>query len=77
MNAMKTNSILEEIRRARDQIAEETGMDLDRLFELARRQEQAAIARGEVVIPEPKPSAVVREDPAGFLAATKGKEETP
>jgi hypothetical protein len=77
MNAMKTNTILREIRRARDQIAEETGMDLDRLFELARRQEQAALARGEVVIPEPKPNAVVREAPAGYQAGKKSKEDAP
>jgi hypothetical protein len=59
---MKTNSILKQIRRARDQIAEETGMNLDRLFELARQQEQAARKRGKTVIQEPIPSVLVRED---------------
>lgn len=59
---MKTNPILKELRRTRDQIAKETGMSLDRLFELAKRHEQAARARGEVTIPEPKPCATVREE---------------
>ena len=66
---MKTNSILKELRRTRDQIAEETGMSLDRLFDLAKRHEQAARARGEAVIPEPKPCAVVRDDAAEYHAA--------
>lgn len=60
---MKTNPILKELRRTRDQIAKETGMSLDRLFDLAKRHEEAARARGEITIPEPKPCATVREEP--------------
>jgi hypothetical protein len=71
---MKPNPILKEIRRTRDQIAEETGMSLDRLFDLAKRQEEAARSRGEVVIPEPESCAVVREDPVVYR--TK-KDQTP
>lgn len=63
---MKTNPILKELRRTRDQIAKETGMSLDRLFELAKRHEQAARARGEIVIPEPKSHATVRDDAAEY-----------
>ena len=65
---MKTNPILKELRRTRDQIAKETGMSLDRLFELAKRHEQAARERGEIIIPEPKPCAAVREEAADHQA---------
>lgn len=68
---MKTNAILKEIRRTRDQIAKETGMNLERLFDLAREYEQAARARGEVTIPVPKPCASVREDAAGYRVASQ------
>lgn len=63
---MKTSPILEEIRATRDKLAEETGMDLRRLFALVKQQELAAIARGEVVIPEPKKAMAVREDAATY-----------
>ena len=63
---MKTNPILEEIRATRDKLAEETGMDLQRLFAMVKKLEAAAQARGEVVIAAPKRSMVVREDAAAY-----------
>jgi hypothetical protein len=63
---MKSNPILKEIRRTRDKIAEETGMSLERLFDLAKEYEHAAQARGEVVVPEPKPCVALREDAAEY-----------
>lgn len=56
-----TNPILKELRRTRDQIAKETGMTLDRLFDLAKLEEQAARARRESVIPEPKRGKIRKE----------------
>jgi hypothetical protein len=63
---MKTNPILKEIRDTREKLAVETGMDLRRLFALVKQQEQAARARGEVLIPEPSRVVVVREDKAVY-----------
>ena len=63
---MKTNEILAEIRRTRDDLAEEAGYDLDRLFAYVRRREREAAARGVKFAPAPEPaepSAVVREEP--------------
>lgn len=73
---MKTNPLLKEIRRARDQLAEETGMDLRRLFALAKREEAAAQARGVVFVPAPfRPAAAVREENPPYAA--RGKEAVP
>ena len=63
---MKTNDILAEIRRTRDDLAEEAGYDLDRLFAYVRQREHEAAARGVKFAPAParaEPSAVVREEP--------------
>jgi hypothetical protein len=61
---MKTNPILKEIRATRDALADEAGGDMRRLFAIVRERTRAVRARGETVIPEPKPRAVVREDEA-------------
>ena len=62
------NEILQEIRRVRDDLAEETGYDLGRLFNYVRQREREAASRGvkfvsfaEDAVREP--SAVVREEP--------------
>lgn len=43
---MTTNRILNEIRQTRDQLAQEPGYELKRLFEYARKREREASARG-------------------------------
>jgi hypothetical protein len=65
---MKTNEILAEIRHTRDDLVEETGYDLERLFNYVRQREREAASRGvkfvsfaEDAVREP--SAVVREEP--------------
>ncbi len=63
---MKTKPILKEIRDTREKLAVETGMDLRRLFELVKQQEQAAKGRGERLIPEPSRAVTVREDKAAY-----------
>lgn len=62
------NEILQEIRGVRDDLADETGYDLERLFHYVRQREREAAARGvkcvsfaEDAVREP--SAVVREEP--------------
>lgn len=60
---MKTNPILKEIRHTRDQLAEEAGLDLRRLFSAVRKQEKAALARGETLLSSPSRSVVVRDEP--------------
>ena len=63
---MKTNPILEEIRKTRDDLARETGYDLNKLFEYIRGEEAKARARGVKFAPLPEPmelSAIVREEP--------------
>lgn len=63
---MKTNPILEEIRKTRDDLARETGYDLHKLFEYIRAEEEKARARGVKFAPLPEPAesiSVVREEP--------------
>ena len=49
------NEILTEIRRTRDNLAHETGYDLNRLFDYVRERERAAAARGvKFVSPAPR-----------------------
>jgi hypothetical protein len=43
---MKSNEILTEIRQPRDDLARETGYDLQRLFDYIRQREREAAARG-------------------------------
>jgi len=64
---MKTNPILTEIRQTRDDLARETGYDLQRLFDYVRERERESAARGvkfvsfaEDARPEP---CVVRDEP--------------
>ena len=67
MNAMKPNPILTEIRQTRDDLARETGYDLQRLFDYIRERERAAAARGvKFVSPAPREkgtSCALREEP--------------
>ena len=52
---MKTNAILNEIRQTRDDLARETGYDLQRLFNYVREREREAAARGvKFVSPAPR-----------------------
>jgi hypothetical protein len=63
---MKTNPILEEIRKTRDDLARDTGYDLQKLFEFIRGEEAKARVRGVKFAPLPEPegaSAIVREEP--------------
>ena len=65
---MKTNDILAEIRRTRDDLALEAGYDLDRLFDYVRQREHEAAARGVKFVSNaaeghPEPSVVLREEP--------------
>jgi hypothetical protein len=64
---MKTNPILKEIRATRDQLAEQAGGDLRRLFDMVHQQASATRAKGETLIEEPKPCAVLREEPAKYV----------
>ncbi len=66
---MKTNPILKEIRATRDRLANESGGDMRQLFAMVREKSKAVRPRGEVVIPEPKSCAVVREDTAPYVSA--------
>ena len=43
---MKTNPLLTELRQTRDDLARETGYDLNRLFDYVREREREAAARG-------------------------------
>ena len=64
---MKTNPILAEIRQTRDDLAQETGHDLKRLFDYARKREREAAAHGAKFVSFASDAAtgscVVREDP--------------
>lgn len=65
---MKTNEILAEIRRTRDDVAEETGYDLQRLFDYVRQREREAAACGVKFVSfaeegQREPGVVVREEP--------------
>lgn len=65
---MPENEILAEIRRTRDDLAEETGRDLERLFNYVREREREAAARGVKFVSfaeaaSREPGAVVREEP--------------
>ena len=52
---MKPNIILTEIRQTRDDLARETGYDLQRLFDYVREREREAAARGvKFVSPAPR-----------------------
>ena len=65
---MKTNEILAEIRRTRDDLARETGYDLQRLFDYVRQREREAAARGVQFVSfaedgHEKPTVILREEP--------------
>ena len=63
---MKTNPILAEIRKTRDDLAREMGYDLNKLFEFVRAEEAKARARGVKFAPLPEPAesrCVMREEP--------------
>ena len=64
---MKPNKILTEIRQTRDDLARETGYDLQRLFDYVRVREREAAARGvKFVSPAPREtetSDALREEP--------------
>ena len=64
---MKPNKILTEIRQTRDDLARETGYDLQRLFDYVREREREAAARGvKFVSPAPREtetSDALREEP--------------
>jgi hypothetical protein len=61
------NKILTEIRQTRDDLARETGYDLQRLFNYIREREREAAARGvQFVSPAPREketSCALREEP--------------
>ena len=61
------NKILTEIRRTRDDLAHETGYDLQRLFDYVREREREAAARGvKLVSPAPRENETacsLREEP--------------
>ena len=63
---MKTNSILREIRKTREMLSEESGGDLDKLFDVIRRQEIASAKRGEKYASPPPKSAMLREAPVEY-----------
>ena len=65
---MKTNDILAEIRRTRDDLALEAGYDLQRLFDYVRQREREAAARGVKFVSHAEDqhseaSVVLREEP--------------
>lgn len=65
---MTTNPILNEIRQTRDQLAQEAGHDLKRLFEYARKREREASAKGVKFVSFARSGAatescVLREEP--------------
>lgn len=65
---MTMNAIVNEIRQTRDQLAQEAGYDLKRLFEYARKREREASARGVKFVSFAGAdaitgSSVLREDP--------------
>ena len=61
-----SNDILDEIYRAREHIARETGDDAQRLLAWVRAEEAKARARGVPFAPLPEPAqqtSIVREEP--------------
>ena len=63
---MKMNPILAENRKTRDDLARETGYDLNKLFAYIRVEEAKARARGVKFAPLPErveSRSVVREEP--------------
>ena len=64
---MKTNPILREIRKTRDDLARETGYDLQRLFRYIRERERESAAHGAKFVSfadaAHSESALVREEP--------------
>ena len=62
------NRILTEIRQTRDDLAHETGYDLQRLFDYVREREREAAARGvKFVSPAPRENETacsLREEPS-------------
>lgn len=55
---MKPNKLLTEIRQTRDDLARETGYDLQRLFAYVREREREAAVRGvKFVSPPPREPA--------------------
>ncbi len=64
---MKTNEILDEIHRVREQIARECDYDVHKLFERMRQRTEKLKAEGwTVAYPEPRhpdATAAVREEP--------------
>ena len=64
---MKTNPILREIRQTRDNLARETGYDLQRLFSYIRERERESAAHGAKFVSfaeaSPAESALLREEP--------------
>ena len=64
---MKANPILREIRNTRDDLARETGYDLQRLFSYIRERERESAAHGAKFVSfaesAPAESALLREEP--------------
>ena len=65
---MKPDPILKEIRQTRDDLARETGYDLERLFDYVRERERVSAARGVSFVSfaeaeHDERTALVREDP--------------
>jgi len=65
---MTANPILSEIRQTRDDLAEQSGYDLQRLFEYARQREREAAAKGTQFVSfsgadEAMGTCVLREEP--------------
>ena len=64
---MKPNKILTEIRQTRDDLARETGYDLNRLFDYVREREREAAAHGvKFISPAPREKQTaysLREEP--------------
>ena len=75
---MKTNNILSEIRRTRENLARETGYDLKRLFEHVHEREREAVARGvKFVTPAPREeetSYALREEPPKKRKSSHGQK---
>ncbi len=58
---MKSNKLLTEIRQTRDDLARETGYDLQQLFAYVREREREAAVRGvKFVSPPPRDPATPR-----------------
>lgn len=64
---MKTNEILDEIHRVREEIARECGYDIHKLFEQMRQRTEKLKAEGwQVVYPAPREAenaCALREEP--------------